>query len=495
MSSTQAALAFAFSALGAGFLACSGEFQYAECPAGTEQNGGGDVSEACKSLGGSGGSGGATGTGGAGLSGAGGVGGVSGSGNTGQGGGGASGAAGAGGSGGAGGGVVPGPAGTLDASFGKGGKADFGALTIKQLDAFGFQSTGKIVAAGLGLFSDGSSKSLVMRFDDAGTLDAGFGQGSGYGVDSINTKPWYRLAVLEDDRIVGAPFQGISPDPARIVRLQAEGVVDPSFTPVTADLYSLLVDLAPSGGAGYYYTYKATSSNTLTVVKYSGANGEVKEYSMAPKVDNKTITSGVADTVVLDFQKRLNLAYSRSVPGKDGIPAPHFYGLARVSSEGEDDVAFSWNGGHDFGLGDTSWLALDKLGRLLATGRLGTSAVLSRSFTTGEVDATFGNAGTTPLVPSTRWRCAVADEGERAVVVGTYVGGDSQAIRLGRYGQNGFPDVTYGIEGSGFATLAQGAEVSVSMCKLDKQGRLLIAGAVRASAGAPLAPFLARVWN
>jgi hypothetical protein len=65
----------------------------------------------------------------------------------------------------------------------------------------------------------------------------------------------------------------------------------------------------------------------------------------------------------------------------------------------------------------------------------------------------------------------------------------------GRYGTNGFPDVAYGTEGTGFATLAQGAEVSVNMCKLDNQGRLLVAGSVRASSGAPLTPFLARLWN
>jgi hypothetical protein len=197
----------------------------------------------------------------------------------------------------------------------------------------------------------------------------------------------------------------------------------------------------------------------------------------------------------LDSQKRLNIACDRRVIKPKGGDEPHFYGLVRVTSAGENDVGFNYDAGHDFGLGETLWLALDKSGRLLASGRVGTSAILSRSNTTGDVDATFGNAGATPLVPLTRWQCVVADEGERAVVVGTYDGGDSQAIRLGRYGQNGFPDVAYGVEGSGFATLAQGAEVSVSMCKLDKQGRLLVAGAVRVSAGAPLAPFLARVWN
>jgi alpha-tubulin suppressor-like RCC1 family protein len=46
-------------------FACSGDFKYAECPPGTEQNGGGDIDEACKPVAGGGGTGG-VGTGGVG---------------------------------------------------------------------------------------------------------------------------------------------------------------------------------------------------------------------------------------------------------------------------------------------------------------------------------------------------------------------------------------------------------------------------------------------
>ncbi|HEU4409361.1 MAG TPA: hypothetical protein VFS43_29145 [Polyangiaceae bacterium] len=65
LASTRAALAFALPALGATFFACGGDFKYAECPDGTEQNGGGHVDEACQRPDGSGGAGGAGGTGGA----------------------------------------------------------------------------------------------------------------------------------------------------------------------------------------------------------------------------------------------------------------------------------------------------------------------------------------------------------------------------------------------------------------------------------------------
>jgi hypothetical protein len=173
-----------------------------------------------------------------------------------------------------------------------------------------------------------------------------------------------------------------------------------------------------------------------------------------------------------------------------------FYGVTRRTATGEkDDDEFSYRGKHETGAGEALGLALDASGRLLVAGHLEASASVSRSTPTGLLDDSYGNGGFTPAVPSTKWRCVAADAAERTVVVGTYAGTDAQAIRLGRYGQNGFPDVTYGVEGNGFATLAQGSEVSVSQCKLDRQGRLLVAGSVRASAGAPSEPFLMRVWN
>jgi hypothetical protein len=215
--SRRVALAFALTALGAGFFACSGEFKTA-CPEGSTQTaGGGDVNTACTpndQMGSAGAGGGVGGMGGAGPNGSGGASGSSGSGGEGGSGGqaGGGGLGGVAGTGGAGGGVVPGPPGTLDTSFGKGGKAEFGTLSLTALSAFDFQSSDKIVVAGQAVFSDSTRKSLVTRLDASGTLDASFGgEGKGYGLDNNAysapaTASLRRLLVQPDDKIVAFPL-------------------------------------------------------------------------------------------------------------------------------------------------------------------------------------------------------------------------------------------------------------------------------------------------
>jgi uncharacterized delta-60 repeat protein len=499
----RATLALALTALGAGFFACAAEFELT-CPEGTYQAaGGGDVNDAdvCKPIdqGGSGGAPGASGAGNGDGNGA--------AGAPTAGGGGQAGMPGAG-AGGSGGGVVAGPPGTLDESFGKGGKADFGALSMVGPSAFDFQSTGKIVAAGYATFSDTSSKSLIIRFDEGGNIDATFGEGKGYVVDTINDPRyggWHRVAALANDKLIGGPESGYYEATAQLIRLTPDGDVDSSFSPFVMQRYTKLIGLMPAGDAGYYYAHNGESSNLLRVFKFSGANGDEQEYDVSPQVDGKFLVD-VAPSAVVDPQDRVVFARSPRLPGPAGPSLSHFYGLARVTSDGQGDTVYNVNGFRDLGVGESLWNALDRSGRSLVAGYLGStpvgspgyvgsSAVVSRSSSTGQLDTTFGVDGATPEVASTRWQCVVADDAERVVVVGTYAVSGSQALRIGRYGANGFPDVSYGVEGSGFATLAQGVEVSVKMCKLDKQGRLVVAGAVRSSAGAPLEPFLARVWN
>jgi hypothetical protein len=249
-------------------------------------------------------------------------------------------------------------------------------------------------------------------------------------------------------------------------------------------------------GTGYFmlfHVYVGTGSVEADLLKFL-PNGDLDPtfnssmgYSFWTLGYEDTHLPWTASGTMIDGQGAVNIAYA--------VNGERFFGAAKISPEGAEDKAFTSLAKHEMGAGEPLWMTLDKSGRMFVAGHLDSAAVLSRTTKAGALDATFGNAGLAPSLPSTRWQCVVADASERAVVVGIYAEADAQAIRLGRYGQNGFPDVTYGVEGNGFATLVQGSEVSVSQCKLDRQGRLLVAGSVRASAGAPSEPFLMRIWN
>ncbi|MBI5563064.1 MAG: hypothetical protein HY894_09490 [Deltaproteobacteria bacterium] len=97
--------------------------------------------------------------------------------------------------------------GTLDASFGVGGKVttDVGAGDDDYAYAVGIQSDGKIVAAGPagnGMLSDFA----VVRYNTDGTLDASFGAGGMIRTDSGSIDFANGLAIQPDGRIVVAGY-------------------------------------------------------------------------------------------------------------------------------------------------------------------------------------------------------------------------------------------------------------------------------------------------
>jgi hypothetical protein len=131
----------------------------------------------------------------------------------------------------------------------------------------------------------------------------------------------------------------------------------------------------------------------------------------------------------------------------------------------------------------------------LVAGNVGGEGVVARVDALGRPDTSVGNRGATIHVPSTAWGCVAPGNEARALVAGDDTGTNLQTVRTARYTRDGLPDVTFGQEGTGLITVAQGADVCTSDCRLDEQGHLVVAGATRSSTGAPLPPFLARVWN
>ena len=122
--------------------------------------------------------------------------------------------------------------GRLDRSFGRGGtvETDFGARSGAIADAAAIQPDGKIVAAGY-VSRDSGTVVALARYNADGTLDRSFGQGG-----RVETKVGEGfsyasgLVVQPDGKLVAAGRAHVSPDGNfALVRYGADGRLDPSF--------------------------------------------------------------------------------------------------------------------------------------------------------------------------------------------------------------------------------------------------------------------------
>lgn len=129
------------------------------------------------------------------------------------------------------------PNGTLDGSFGNGGKVttDFGpvAPSADAAGALAVEHGGKIVAAG-GWFSNSSSGFAVARYKRDGSLDATFGKGGkvivDFGPGLFSTAPG--LVILPGGGIVvggSSNFGGTASYSFTLVKLLQDGSLDQSF--------------------------------------------------------------------------------------------------------------------------------------------------------------------------------------------------------------------------------------------------------------------------
>jgi len=127
--------------------------------------------------------------------------------------------------------------GTLDASFGTGGRVitDF-AGSDDGAEAVALQPDGKIVAAGFARSVDFG----LARYNSNGTLDASFGTGGRVTTDfaGLNDAA-YGVAVQEDGKIVAAGYAGTSLAFGHLdfglARYNGDGTLDASFGKVTTD--------------------------------------------------------------------------------------------------------------------------------------------------------------------------------------------------------------------------------------------------------------------
>jgi uncharacterized delta-60 repeat protein len=123
--------------------------------------------------------------------------------------------------------------GTLDASFGTGGKVttDIGTNSDDQASAVTFQSDGKILLAG-GSNAGGSFDFAVVRYNSDGTLDASFGTGGKVTTDigTNSSDGANAIALQSNGKILLAGQSNTSGSPDFVaIRYNSDGTLDASF--------------------------------------------------------------------------------------------------------------------------------------------------------------------------------------------------------------------------------------------------------------------------
>ena len=309
--------------------------------------------------------------------------------------------------------------GTLDASFGTGGKVttDF-AGSGDGAGAIAVQPDGKLVAAGAATIN-GQADFALARYNSNGTLDTGFGTDGRVTTDFGGRYEVARSVALQwDGKIVvaGGSVIGLFNDFA-VARYLSDGTLDASFG--TGGKVITKFENRPDGMAPGEVSADANSvavqpDGKIVVAGYANIEGE-EDFALVRYNANGTLdaTFGSGGKVITDFG-RLQQGYSYAfgfslalepdgkivVAGVAYIGAGRDFALARYNSNGTLDTSFGTGGKviTDFTRDDSTFsVAVEPDGKILAAGMADVSRgygfALVRYNSNGTLDASFGAGG------------------------------------------------------------------------------------------------------
>jgi len=276
--------------------------------------------------------------------------------------------------------------GTLDTAFGTGGKVttDLPSTNARAL-ALVRQSDGKLVAAGVAFQSIGGFNFALVRYNGDGSLDASFGEGGKVTTDFSNSVDGAEALVLQPDGkfvAAGLATQTFSGGQNfALARYLSNGTLDPSFGDggkVTtnfsseADERATALVLQPDGrlvAAGVTTVNTTPFGENFALARYNtdgtldlsfGSNGRAttdfsndtdRAESLVLQPDGKLVAAGVATQFPLGGQN---------------------FALSRYNSDGTPDLSFGSGGKFTidfFGLTDYAHAIVRQLdGRIVAGG-------------------------------------------------------------------------------------------------------------------------------
>lgn len=229
------------------------------------------------------------------------------------------------------------PDGGIDPSFQPG----TGTTGFSWLNALAIQPTdGKILAGGMFSSFNNEPRNSIVRLNHDGSLDTTFDAGSGPGSgNQYTTIEAIAIQPTNGQILVGGNFTTFAGAPrGRIARLNADGSVDSTFTPVGANLSVGVIRVLSSGKiliGGSFTNYNGIPCNGIARLHADGSLDETFDPGSG-LFDIYGIN--VRDIIVQPDNSLLINGYFQTV---DGIARP---GLARLTADGELDQSFDPGG-------------------------------------------------------------------------------------------------------------------------------------------------------
>jgi uncharacterized delta-60 repeat protein len=346
------------------------------------------------------------------------------------------------------------PNGTLDTSFGNHGRVttDIAGGAGDSATTLAVQADGKLVAAGLTSGPAGQDFALV-RYRPNGTVDPSFGNQGRVTTDFAGgADAAHALVIQADGKLVaaGSATTGTNQDFA-VARYNPNGTPDLSFGTggrVTIDIAGAFDEaraLVLQGGklvaAGFTFTGDAATGD-FALARFTAAGRPDGSFGTGGRVTTD-FAGGFDDARALVVQggKLVAAGGANSGSGPD-------FALARYDDHGSLDPTFGTGGkvttdfAPVFGDADEINALIVQQGKLVAAGSSFTGGGLRFDFAVaryrpnGDLDASFGTAGTTTTDFARREDRAQAlvVQGGRPVAVGSAVSGSGkQTFALARY--------------------------------------------------------------
>ncbi len=377
--------------------------------------------------------------------------------------------------------------GDLDTTFGAGGKVttQIGASKSEAL-AIAVQPDGKFVASGYS-FGGANTDFALARYNANGTLDGSFGTGGKVTTDIDNTDNVSLALAIQpaDNKLVAAGCSSNGADDDFVlVRYNTDGTIDGTFgaggivktnfnnSTDCIDAVAVQTD-GKIVAAGYYF------------------NGSYFHFALARYNSNGTLdaTFGTGGKVTTDLTAFDDLARAIALQTDGKIvvagEANADFGLARYNADGSLDTTFDADGKvvTSINLFDSAYdVAIQSDGKIVAAGEAGSGTnsdfAVIRYGTNGSLDATFDGDGVavTPIGSGDEFASSVAIQSGGQIIVGGFSSnGANDDFALVRYNPNGSLDSSFGAGGKVTTDFAASSFDYISALAI-QSGRIIAVG-------------------
>jgi uncharacterized delta-60 repeat protein len=373
-------------------------------------------------------------------------------------------------------------AGTLDTSFGVNGKVITPIDTISDKGySIAIQSDDKIILGGSTKNSYTSSDFALLRYNNDGTMDNTFGTGGKVITPIATQSEGYSIAIQNDGKILlgGADSWNIN-----LVRYNNDGSLDTTFgiggiviTDIPGYYSEKCKSVAiQSDGKIIIGGFAANASNDLrhfVLLKYN-SNGSLDTAFGA----GGTVIGGLGECQSLKIQNDGKIVL--------GGTSNFSFAVERYNSNGIWDTTFGIAGKVTTSIGlSSSGNSMDVQvdGKIVLGGHHGllsnsSAFALVRYLSDGSLDNSFGIGGivTTPVGTSSKGNSVVIQSDGKIILAGNSENGSNIFdFTLVRYNSNGTLDATFGVGGKTITPIGISYS-SVESVGIDSNGKILLGG-------------------